>query len=186
MRWSLIGLFLLLVWVWTMPAGIVQAQTETPATPTRFPSPTPSPVPWPTPEADGRIFIIAAPGDSLITLADYYGVDASLLYAYNNLDPNAALLQIGQRLMIGIGPEYSGPGYIAGQAPGTGFKRWHGHPSGQSRRFTVEHCHHLWAVVGGFLGHEKWLGRLQIFLQIDQQIVVAKTPIPRDVGGSVE
>lgn len=152
-------------------------------TPSDTPTPTvtPSPYPSPTPQADGRIIYTVQTGDTLIGIASRFDVDLQLLYAYNNLEPTS-LLSIGQPLMLGATEAYSGTTFVADQpqkrvdADGTVV---HVVTTGDTLvgiavtyGLTLEE---LYAVSG--LNQDA-------VLQINQEVVIARTPHPQEVGGS--
>lgn len=111
--WAVAGLFLLLVTAAACGQVITVTPTPTPeptptiavavvaatAPPTPTPAPyTPAPTPTPTVTPTPVIHQIAA-GESLLTVADQYGVTVSALQEANGiLDPRS--LQIGQQLII--------------------------------------------------------------------------------------
>lgn len=79
----------------TLPPTNTPLPTDTPT-----PTLTPTPIASPTAGADGRILYSVESGDTLITIADKFGVDVNALYSFNNLDFNA-VLSVGQQLVLG-------------------------------------------------------------------------------------
>lgn len=97
------------------PAAATASATGTPgptATPTIAPTATPTatPVVMPTANPDGRIEYEVVSGDTLLTIADRFGLRINDLLAFNSLEPTS-LLSIGQALIIGyeIFPDGSRP-----------------------------------------------------------------------------
>ena len=185
--------------IFQSPTPISQPATPLPEPTASFQSPTPArqplaanpqaevqsfqPVlPTPTPLADGRIRYVAAPGDSFINIADRFDVSVDLLYAYNELNPATAVLQDGQVLTVGFTESYTGTRYIAGYP--------------QARILPDGRVVHIVQVgdtlVSIAVRNELTLEELyqrsglngESFLQLNQQVLVARTPIAENVGGS--
>jgi LysM repeat protein len=84
------------------PSATASPEPTPPPTPSPTSAPTPSPTsaptPSPTPEATSVIYVVQ-PGDSLLAIADKFGVTAAAIRRANDIDdPN--LIQVGQRLTI--------------------------------------------------------------------------------------
>jgi LysM repeat protein len=78
------------------------------ATPTPGPTSTPEPgVPTPTPP--DYIVHIVAPGETLITIAEQYGVSVALLRAANDLPPDDDTIRVNQSLVIPMGTPVPSP-----------------------------------------------------------------------------
>lgn len=79
------------------PAETAPPPTPTPPPATPTPAPTPEPTPTPAPPAD--IEYVVEPGDTWFGLAEFFGVDAESLAAYNGLTLDD-VINVGQVILI--------------------------------------------------------------------------------------
>ena len=156
--------------------------TETP-TPTLTPSPTltPTPIASPTAQPDGRILYTIQPGDTLITLADQFGVPLSDLYAFNNFDQNT-LLSVGQQIIIGYSILPDGSTLLPG------FPNARVKPDG-----TIVHVVQPGdTMIGIAATYDLTLEELaaiselapDAILQLGQEVTIGARPVPEEIGGS--
>lgn len=147
------------------------------------PTPKPSPVVSPTPLDDGRILYKVAPGDSLINLAQRYGIRLQDLYAYNNLS-STSVIEIGQSLILGYGT------FPDGSLPFPGFPQARIRPDG-----TVVHLVEVGDTSLGIAAtYNLTLEEFytlngfdsQTFLQVGQAVIVGTRPQPQSIGGSTD
>ncbi|MBE2201731.1 MAG: LysM peptidoglycan-binding domain-containing protein, partial [Anaerolinea sp.] len=156
--------------------------TATPSpTETATPTFTPTPIMSPTPQDDGRILYIVAPGETLIVIAERYGVPINELYRYNNLT-EASVINVGQTLILGytIFPDGSTalPGYPQARVKPDG-RIVHLVQAGDTP-ISIAVTYGLtldgfYAVSGLSAG---------ALLTINQEVVVGARPVPAEVGGS--
>lgn len=162
------------------PPTITPGPSPTPSN-TPPPTTTPSPVPSPTPAADGRILYTVQPGDTLIGIASRFQIDLPLLYAYNDLD-GSSLLTIGQQIMLGHTEAYTGTTFVADQPQ----KRVD--PDGRVVHVVAEGD----TLIGIAITYGLTLDELytvsglspDALLQLNQEVVIGRTPHPQEVGGS--
>ncbi len=160
----------------TITPGPSPTPSDTPA-----PTVTPSPVPSPTPAVDGRILYMVQPGDTLIGIASRFQIDLQLLYAYNDLD-GSSLLVIGQPIMLGHTETYTGTTFVADQPQ----KRVD--PDGR----VVHVVGAGDTLIGIAVTYGLTLDELYAvsglnpdsLLQVNQEVVIGRTPQPQEVGGS--
>jgi Tol biopolymer transport system component len=86
---------------WTPTPSITPTSTPT-TTPTTTATPTLTPSPTISLPQDGCIRHVVQPGDTILSVAQVYGVSANELAAVNGLDQNATL-QVGDVLLLPIG-----------------------------------------------------------------------------------
>jgi LysM repeat protein len=106
----------------------------------------------------------------------------SLLYAYNDLDPQTAVLQANTQITIGFSEDYAGIRYIPG------FPSARVRPDG----VVVHKVNPGDTLIGIAITYGLTLEELydqsglssESFLVVDQEVKVAQTPIPQAVGGS--
>lgn len=156
--------------------------TATPfPTETATPTFTPTPIMSPTPQDDGRILYTVAPGETLIVIAERYGLPINELYRYNNLT-EASVINVGQTLILGytIFPD--------GSTALSGFPQARVKPDGRivhlvqagdtpisiavTYGLTLDEFYAVSGLSGGAL------------LTINQEVVVGARPVPAEVGGS--
>ncbi|HUM71686.1 MAG TPA: LysM peptidoglycan-binding domain-containing protein, partial [Chloroflexota bacterium] len=161
-------------------------QTASPAPtlpPTNTPPPTAThtPIASPTAVADGRILYIIQPGDTLLVIADRFGVPVGDLYTLNNLMADS-LLSVGQEILLGYSVLPDGstllPGYPqARQKPDGAIV--HIVQSGDTM-FGIA------AIYGLTLPELLTVSGLaeDTLLQVNQEVVVGHKPQPQEMGGS--
>ncbi len=138
----------------------------------------------PTPLADGRIAYQAQTGDTFISIAARFDLELELLYAYNELDPATAVLRLGQLLTIGFAENYDRVRFIPGYPQArilTDGKVVHIVEAGDTL-FSI-------AAKNGLTLEELYQRsglNADSFLLLNQQVVVARTPMPENVGGSTD
>jgi LysM repeat protein len=167
-----------------------QAPTATPAGPpanTPTPSATPpptataTPIASPTANAEGQIIYAIAPGDTLLIIANRFGVDVNDLVILNNLSAGA-VLSVGQPLVLGyiIFPD--------GARPLAGYPQARVRPDGVIVH-RVAPGQTLIEIAGLYdltLAELLALSGLNSdsILKVEQEIVVGSQPQPEEVGGS--
>lgn len=57
-----------------------------------------------TSQADGTLVHVVQPGQTLIVIANAYKVELNSLYQLNNLPPGNAVIYVGQKLLVKVGP----------------------------------------------------------------------------------
>jgi LysM repeat protein len=170
------------------PVAAAPAQVGTPLPtitpgPSPTPSPTPSPVPSPTANPDGRILYEVQAGDTLLGIATRFGIDLVLLYQYNQL-PEGAILSIGQPIVIGVTEEYAGTQFVA-DLPHMRIE-----PDGRVLHVVQPGDTAIGIALTYGLTLEAFYEVSGLnpdsLLQVDQEILVAVTPQPQEVGGSAQ
>lgn len=163
-----------------------QPQTAVTATPiaTEAPPPSPTPLVSPTPQPDGQIIYYVVEGDTLIAIADRFGVNLADLYALNGLDQNS-ILSIAQPLVLGYG------GRPDGSTSLPGFPRARLLPSGKTIHTVAagETLSGIALLYGVSIEELVTLNEgLQPdgFIQINQEIVVEQRPEPIATGASAD
>lgn len=155
-------------------------ETATPA-PTMAPTNTPTPIPTPTPREDGAIVYEVVAGDTYIGIAENFGLTLQELYDLNDLSP-ASSLTVGDMLIVGYGSSSDGltlpefPGAVIRPDGTAVYTVKEGDtPIGIALRYGLE-LQELYDLNDGFDEDS--------VLQIGQQLVVGRQPIPQEVGGS--
>ena len=155
-------------------------------TPTNTPLPTktPTPIASPTPLTDGSIVYEAIPGDSFLAIADRFGLDVNSIYELNGLSAES-LLTIGQRLIIGYGAKVEGgtsdrvyPGATIRDDGSAVYRVKEGDtPIGIASLYGLS-LDELYEMNSDFSADS--------ILRIDQELIVGRIPIPKEVGGSTD
>lgn len=178
-----------------VPAATAVSQitnTPTPAgTPTETPPPTETPLPTatntpiasPTAQSDGRLIYTVVPGDTLILIADRFGVPLADLLEYNNVG-NDVVLSVGQQLVLGytILPD--------GSSPLAGFPQAKVKPDG----VIVHVVRPNDTLIGIATTYGLTMEELFAFsglsdgsiLQLGQEVIVGIQPQPVEIGGSTD
>lgn len=164
------------------------APTNTPgptATPTNPPTATPSatPIASPTAQPDGTIIYQVQSGDTMLVIADRFGLDITRLYELNSLD-ESAILQIGQAIILGTSDEFRF-GDVMAQFPGA---------VAQANGDIVYRVREGDTLLSIAIKYNLTLEQLLAYndlteeavLRIDQELVVGTLPEPEEVGGSVD
>lgn len=167
----------------TGATAVAESSPGPAATPTvtAAPTGTPTPVASPTAQPDGRILYTVQPGDTLILIADTYGVSLQNLYSFNSLN-ESSLLTVGEQIIIGYTRLPDGSTVLPGY-PQARLK-----PDG-----TIVHI----VAAGDTLisiaaMYDLTLDQLyeisglseSTFLQVDQEVIVGQRPQPQEIGGS--
>jgi LysM repeat protein len=162
------------------PPTVTPGPSPTPL-PTATPTLPPTPVPSPTAQADGRIVYTVAPGDTLIAVAARFGLSVQELYAFNRLFPDS-ILSVGQPLVIGFTDSYDDSDWV----PEYPFARI-------QEDGTIVHVVQAGDTLSSIAyTYQLTLQRLyelsgldeRALLQIGQEVMVGRRPVPQEVGGS--
>jgi LysM repeat protein len=144
--------------------------------------PTATPLVSPTPQSDGQIIYTVAEGDTLIAIADRFGLDLPDLLALNGLDQNA-IINVGRLLLLGYG------GLADGSTALPGFPRARLLPDGATVH-TVAAGETLSGIAASYEITIEELYELNEnlqpdgFLQINQEIVIDRRPQTIVTGAS--
>lgn len=155
------------------------------ATSTTLPTETavPTPIISPTPQPDGSILYTVQPGDTLINLAERFGVPLSDIYSYNGLTADSLLIT-GQTLLLGYAVFPDGSTALAG------FPQARVHADGRIVHIVAE-GDTLFGIAATYNLTPEALFTLsgltqESVLHVGQEVVVGSQPRPREVGGSAE
>ncbi len=164
----------------TSPTAALPAQTLAPTQPPTA-SPPATAFASPTAQPDGKILYTVQPGESLLYIANLFGIPLSDIITYNNIGDNT-ILTVGQTLLIGYSVLPDGSTVIPGN------------PQGRIRPDgTVIHVVAAGDTVIGIATKYSLTvdGFYQVsgldensVLQPGQEIVVGHQPRPQEVGGS--
>jgi LysM repeat protein len=109
-------------------------------------------------------------------------VEIELLYAFNDLTPATAVLVADQPIMIGYTDNYTGTRYV----PGFPFARIE--PDGRVYHRVQSGDTPVGIAVTYGLTMEEFYQRsgleAGVILQVNQEVLVARTPVPEQIGGS--
>ena len=151
---------------------------------TATPAASAAPIASPTAQPDGRILYTVAPGDTLILIADRFGVSLNDLYAFNNLERNNELLTVGQTVVVGYAV------FPDGSTALSGFPQARIRPDGTIIHVIEEGD----TLIGIATTYDLTLEELfelsglslESILQLGQEIVVGTQPQPQEIGGSTD
>lgn len=137
----------------------------------------------PTPQADGRILYTIVSGDTLILIADRYGISINDLYTYNRLAPDS-ILSVGQTIILGYGSFPDGSVLLPG------FPQARVKPDGRIVHVVAQGDSLIAIATLYNLTLEELFARSGLtgdsLLTINQEVVIGERPRPQQVGGSAD
>jgi LysM repeat protein len=156
--------------------------TPTPTNPPTA-SPTITPIASPTAQPDGTIIYQVQPGDTMLVIANRFGLDIVRLYELNGLD-ESTILQIGQSILLGSTEEFRFADIMI-QFPGAVAR-----DNGDIIYRVREGDTLLSIAIKYNLTLEQLLEYNNLtdtaVLRIDQELIVGSLPQITEVGGSVD